>query len=145
MSASADPPVVGSTRRRATVTISAPDATRARSIVSRERKPPVPTMSRDPQIRPPSSSAALPSGPERARCPPSAPCRSPLSAWRLATLHRPDDLDRLSLLEVGLPPVRLANHLAVDRHRDSTAAAVRAGHPDRVGDRRPLGKLRRTA
>ena len=47
-----DPGAATSTRRSATVTISAPDAAIARSITSRLRKPPVPTIRRELQRRP---------------------------------------------------------------------------------------------
>src|SRR5262245_46384375 len=47
-------------RRRATVTISAPEASSALSICSSERKPPVPAIRREVQARPPSSQPSAP-------------------------------------------------------------------------------------
>ena len=47
-------------RRRATVTISAPEAASASSICSSERKPPVPAISREDHSRPPSSQVSAP-------------------------------------------------------------------------------------
>jgi hypothetical protein len=55
-SSTIDPGAPTSTRRSATVTISAPEASIARSITSRLRKPPVPMISRELQPRPAISS-----------------------------------------------------------------------------------------
>src|SRR5437764_527876 len=131
MRSRADPVVVGSVRRKATVTISAPDATSARSMASRERKPPVPTISREPQVRPPSSNPSEAAG----------ACSLLSAVSCLATLHRPDHLDSLPLAQRHLSPIRLSNHLAVDGHRDPAYRAIDPRFMHRVGDRGAVRKL----
>ena len=107
---------VGSTRRSATVTISRAGGEERSLHASSERKPPVPTISREPQIRPPSENArpqsrgrgAAPARDQPARAYPPWTARTTSTVW--------------SLCELGPSPVRPANHLAVDRDRDPAAA-----------------------
>src|SRR5215212_4311332 len=96
-----DPRAAGSTRRSASVASSAPDSSTAAAICSRLRKPPVPTMRREPKSRP-----AIVSGAS-------------------ATLHRLHDLDTLALAQLQPVPVAARDHLAVHGHREP--ARVRLG------------------
>src|SRR4051812_33254089 len=97
-----EPRALGSTRLRASVARSAPDARTASPITSRLWKPPVPMISRERNSRP-AIERPLPS----------------------ATLHRLHYLDALALLERHLVPAPARHDLAVER--DSHAAALARG------------------
>src|SRR4051812_28545639 len=100
-----EPRALGSTRLRASVARSAPDARTASAITSRLWKPPVPMMRREPKSRPAMVKAS-------------------------ATLHRLHDLDALAFLERHVVPAPARNHLAVERNGHPTALAggARRGH-----------------
>src|SRR3954452_8285128 len=100
MSSRGDPCAPGSRRRRATVTIYVPEASSDRSMSSRDRKPPVPTIRREAKLLPPSSNAS------------AAPFWS-------ATLHRRHDLHGLALAKRGRLPLAARDDLAVPPPRHS--------------------------
>ena len=124
-----EPCAVGSTRRSATVTISAPEARSAASICSSERKPPVPTISREPSSRPPEL-------PVVARAQPP---------W-IAAQHLDPSARRASGVVV---PLAARHDLAVERDRDAAAPALGAGSRDarrrRVAPSAELAPARRSA
>src|SRR4051812_33608193 len=97
-----EPRALGSTRLRASVARSAPDARTASPITSRLWKPPVPMIRRERNARP-AIVRPLPS----------------------ATLHRLYDLDAGPFLQRHLVPAPARHHLAVER--DSDAAALARG------------------
>ena len=113
----------GSTRRSATVTISVPEATSACSICSSERKPPVPTISREPQPRSPSAPAP-----------------------RAAALDRRQHLDLLPSLQRRRPP---SSPRGTTSPSSATATPRAAGRPPAArtasARRRAVGQLPRLA
>src|SRR3954452_6697063 len=109
-----EPRAAGSTRRSASVARSAPDARTASPITSRLRKPPVPMLRRERNVRP-------------AILSPSAP------------LHRPHHLDALPLVQRHLVPEPSRHDLAVegDGHATSLARGAARGHGLAHGRLRP--------
>src|SRR5688572_30446812 len=103
-----EPSAAASTRRMATVKISAPAASSARSRSPSDRNPPLPTISREPHVRPPSSSPPLLTWP---------------AVWS-ATLDRPHYLDRLALAQVRPLPLAARDDLTLDGDRHSSALVV---------------------
>src|SRR5688572_719145 len=125
MTSVTDPWASGSTRRSATVTISAPDAFSERSICSSERNPPVPTIKREDHSRPPRVQDAV---------------ASVLSA--LDCMHH---LDRLALGEDALGPLAARHDLALHGHRHSALGVRRTGSSHRIGDARTGLEIARLA
>src|SRR4051812_15775836 len=111
-----EPRAAGSTRRSARVARSAPDARTASPITSRLRKPPVPMISRERKLRP---AIVSPS----------------------ATLHRPDDLYALALVQRHLVPQLPRNHLAVERDGHAAALARPPARGHRLAHGRVGGEL----
>src|SRR5262249_34780153 len=106
------------TRRTATVTISAPDASTARRVSSNDRYLPVPTMSRERYSRPASVKVSLVS------------IASPAS-------HEVDHLDRVPVVKDRRAVLGARHDGAVHLHGDPARAEAERG--DEIGDRRPGG------
>src|SRR4051795_1670439 len=101
-----EPRAPGSMRRSATVTSSEPLASMAAASVSSERKPPVPSRSREVSSRPPMVK---------------------VSPWTIATsapLDRAQDLDPRALAQLARGPLAARHHLGVDGHRHAALAAL---------------------
>src|SRR5687767_3994317 len=110
----------------ATVRISAPEASSARSRSSSDRKPPLPTMRREPQARPPSSNASA---------------RTSLAVLS-ATLDRPHYLYGLALGQARRVPFAARHDLALDGDRNAAALAAGARRRDRLRDASVVRELR---
>src|SRR3954468_15015375 len=146
-----------STRRTATVTISAPEASIAVAMVALSRYSPVPTMRRERNSRPPrvngvSKSVSgvvriavivAPSGglvvPRRARDDASGK----ITASRLASADEVHQLDRIARGQPGLAEAGAAHDLTVelDHHR----SGVESQRLEQVEQRRRLGHATRLA
>src|SRR5438552_1139137 len=110
------------TRRTATVTISAPDASTARRVSSNDRYLPVPTMSRERYSRPASVKASL------------IDIASPAP-------DEVDHLDRVPVVEHGRAVPGARHHGAIHLDRDPARAEAERAH--QVGDRRARGERSR--
>src|SRR6266545_623739 len=121
---STEPRASGLVRRSATVVISVPAATRARSSASRLEAPPVPITSREPNLWP-----AITSG----------------SSTLLTSLGGAEDLEPVALGERGRVPGRARHHRAVEGHRDAAPPAVVAEPGEHPGDGRVPVDLDRVA
>src|SRR4051812_6934740 len=106
-----EPRCEGSMRRSATVTSSEPEAASAADSASSERKPPVPSSSREPSVLPAMVSASV-----------SVTAIS-------ASLDRAQDLHPRPFVQSRVRPLAARNDLGVDGHGD---AAARAGQFERV-------------
>src|SRR5262245_32870813 len=106
------------TRRTATVTISAPEASTARRVSSNDRYFPVPTMSREPYSRPASVKVSF------------IDIASPAS-------HEVDHLDRVPVAKDGRAVLGARHDGAVHLHGDSPRAEAERG--DEISHRRPGG------
>src|SRR3954470_20740749 len=80
------------TRRTATVTISAPDASTAAAFCSNDLYLPVPTISREPKLR---------------------PATAPSSAMNSTSAHESDDLEIVAILDLHLREGRSRHDLEV--------------------------------
>src|SRR5215831_6652021 len=106
------------TRRTATVTISAPDASIACRVSAKERYFPVPTMRREPYSRPARTNASVIS----------------------AASHEMDDLDRVAVAERGRGVVVARHDGAVHLDGDAPRAETECRHElchGRAGCERP--------
>src|SRR6266540_506015 len=110
---STEPRASGLVRRRATVVISVPDATRARSSASRLEAPPVPITSRELSAWP-----AITSG----------------SSMLSTSLGGAEDLEPVALGERRRVPGRAGHHRAVQGHRDAASTGVVAEPGEQPGD-----------
>src|SRR5215510_10971901 len=117
-----EPCMSGSTRRMATVVISVPEATSARSRVSNPGAPPVPMINREWKRSPASISG---------------------SSATLATLDCREDLDTIAVVQSSGLPSAARYDLVV--HGDGDAALGSADGRDEVGDSRCSRHLTRLA
>ncbi len=120
-----EPGASGSTRRSATVTISVPDSRSALSRSLIDRNPPVPTISREPQLRPPSSK----------------PVRARRSSG--ASLDRDHDLDAGAVVEGPRLELGAGHDLAVDGDGDPARVGLGAEQQRRVADAGAVVELAR--
>src|SRR4030095_11767826 len=121
MKSSSDSPCPGRlTRRTATVTISAPEASMASRMFSNEGYFPVPTMRRDLNSLPPSHSDV---------------------SYMSAPSHGTDDLHAVALREHGVGVARLEADLPVEGHRGVLAADLELAEQTLDGE--PFGQLHR--
>src|SRR3954468_6325014 len=108
-----EPRACGSIRRSAIVTSSAPVARIASASVSRRLNPPVPRMSRERSVRPPTSNGVSVTG-----------ICSVLTGS--ASLHGGQRLDALALVDAARGPLGARDDLAVDRDGDAAGARLDA-------------------
>src|SRR6185503_7205384 len=110
------------TRRTATVTISAPEASMASRMFSNDGYLPVPTMRRDLNSLPPSHSDV---------------------SYMSAASHGTHDLHPIAFLEHGVRVAGLGPHLAIERYRGVLSAHLEL--LQQPVDGQPLGQLHRLA
>src|SRR5205823_13961269 len=121
---SSEPAPAGDTRRIATVVTAVPEASSTRLSTSRLGAPPVPTMSREPRVRPASTHGSPANWPAGAAVGgPAAASFCTFVPVMSSSLHGRDDLDLVAAAEQPRRPGTARDDLAVDGGRDTAGQA----------------------